>query len=76
MMTTPTHTNGSTSESRVLHLAFELGDRSWKLGFATGHGQKPRERTVPARNLERLVQEIAQAKQRFGLAASTPVVSC
>jgi transposase len=57
-------------------MAFELSENTWKLGFTTGHGQKPRERPVAARNQVRLLQEIVQAKRRFGLPESAPVVSC
>ena len=59
-----------------LYLAFELGQARWKLGFTPGLGQRPRERTIPARDLERLVAEVARAKERFGLPPGTPVVSC
>jgi hypothetical protein len=47
-------------------MAFELSDKTWKLGFTTGHGQKPRERNVTARDQERVLNEIAQAKRRLG----------
>ena len=57
-------------------MAFELSKKHWKLGFTTGHGQKPRERTVAARHQARVLQEVAQAKRRFGLPESAPVVSC
>ena len=57
-------------------MAFELSEKTWKLGFATGHGHKPRERTVPARQQERVLDEIAQAKRRLGLPDTAPVVSC
>src|SRR5262249_49522127 len=50
--------------------------KTWKLGFTTGHGQKPRERSVSARQQERVLDEIAQAKRRLGLPASAAVVSC
>jgi len=50
--------------------------KTWKLGFTTGHGQKPRERTVTARQQARVLDEIAQAKRRLGLPATSPVVSC
>jgi len=30
--------------------AFELGERTWKLGFTTGPGQQPRIRQIPARS--------------------------
>ena len=36
-----------------LYLAFELGQARWKLGFTPGLGQRPRERTIPARDLAR-----------------------
>jgi transposase len=57
-------------------VAFELSEKTWRLGFTTGHGQKPRERSVPARDHQRVLDEIAQAKHRLGLAETAPVVSC
>jgi transposase len=67
--------NGSTS-GVVLHLAFELGWTQWRLAFTVGAGQKPRQRTIRARNLTALEEEIAKAKKRFQLGADAPVVSC
>ena len=60
----------------TLSLAFELGQHTWKLGFTIGVAQQPRERTIPAGALEKLQQEIARAKQRFGLPENARVVSC
>jgi len=60
----------------TLSLAFELGQDTWKLGFTIGVAQQPRERTIPAGDIVRAQQEIAQAKQRFGLPADARVVSC
>jgi len=57
-------------------VAFELSEKTWKLGFTTGHGQQPRERTVTARHQEHVLNEIAQAKRRLGLPETAPVVSC
>jgi transposase len=57
-------------------VAFELSEKTWKLGCTTGHGQKPRERTVSARQHERVLDAIAQAKRRLGLPDTAPVVSC
>ena len=52
MTTAATHpTNGNTTEA-TLFVAFELSEKTWKLGFTTGHGQKPRERSMPARDQE------------------------
>ena len=76
-MTTPATRNVQESMTEgTLFVAFELSEKTWKLGFTTGHGQKPRERTVPARQQERVLDEIAHAKRRLGLPASAAVVSC
>jgi transposase len=72
---TATHSN-VTTKSEALYLAFELGETDWKLAFTTGFGQKPRLRSMPARDLPRLQAEIAKAKQRFGLPADAAVRSC
>jgi transposase len=72
--TRPAEYTGATT--LCLNLAFELGSNEWKLGFTTEPGAKPRVRTMPARDLERLTREIADAKQWFGLKAATPVRSC
>src|SRR4029453_18630372 len=50
--------------------------KTWKLGFTTGHGQKPRERSIAAGNQTRVLQEVAQAKRPFGLPETAPVFSC
>ncbi len=60
----------------VLYLAFELGKKTWKLGFSTGLGQAARIRTVDAGELADLREEIDQAKRRFRLPEETPVKSC
>jgi transposase len=60
----------------TLYIAFELGQDKWLLGFATQAAQKPRLRMVPARDLERVREEIAKAKSRFGLPADAAVRSC
>src|SRR6516165_3716990 len=73
---TATHNRNVTTSTNVLYLAFELGDTDWKLAFTIGLGQKPRLRSMPARDLPRLQEEIAKAKQRFQLAAEAPVRSC
>jgi transposase len=72
-----THGPNCTSvASAKLDLAFELGWTSWNLAFSTGMAQKPRLRTIPARDLNGLQSEIRRAKQRFDLADDAPVVSC
>jgi hypothetical protein len=70
MTTLVTGKTQHTTTEGTLFVAFELSEKTWKLGFTTGHGQKPRERNVPARHQERILDEIAQAKRRLGRARS------
>lgn len=60
----------------TLHVAFELGETSWKLAFTTGMGRKVRLRTIVSRDRMAVTREIARAKACFGLPAEAPVVSC
>jgi len=48
-------------------VAFALREKTWQLGCTTGHGPKPRARTMPAWQQECLRDEIAQATRRWGL---------
>lgn len=64
------------SEEQVLFVVLELSSKSWKLGLATGLGQRMRERTVPAWDLCRFEEEVGKAKERLGLKVSARVVSC
>jgi transposase len=74
-MDTMTRTSESNAP-QVLLLAFELGERTWKIGFSVGAAQRIRVRQMPACAVAVLMTEIAAAKKRFGLAAEAPVVSC
>src|SRR5215510_10523706 len=76
MTSTATHNAYGTTTERVLFMAFELSENIWKLGGTTGPSHKPRERAVAARDQGRLLSDIAQAKRRFGLPATAPVVRC
>ena len=60
----------------TLYLAFDLGWNGWQLAMGTGPACNPRLRTLSARNLALLLEEIAKAKQHFDLPADAPVVSC
>jgi transposase len=72
-----TATHEQYSDSRpALYLAFELGWSEWKLAFATAPADAPRLRSIGARNTRALLQEIAKAKQRFGLADDALVYCC
>jgi len=68
--------NESTVSTGCLLLAFELGQRSWKLGFTVGMGQRPRIRQIPAGAVGAVATEIERAKKRFGLSSDAPVMSC
>jgi transposase len=60
----------------TLYVALELGQDKWLLACATQAAEKPRYRTLPARDLGRLADEIARAKERFRLPADAPVCTC
>lgn len=75
-MTATTTPATPSTNGAVLHCALELGLRTWKLGFGTGLGDRPRERTVPGGAGQAVLEELARAKARFGLAADARVVCC
>ena len=70
------HNREYTRNQADLYLAFELGNKEWKMGFTVGFGQKPRERTVLAGDLLGVKREIERAKRRFGLSGEARVLSC
>jgi transposase len=59
---------------RVLHLAFELSQNKWKLGFSDGN--KMRFKSIAARNLEQLYEEIEKAQVRFKVKGDVRILSC
>src|SRR5207244_13324902 len=59
-MPTMTRTSESTAPTPSLLLAFELGRRTWKLGFSVGLGQRPRCRQIPAGAVRVLAQEVSR----------------
>lgn len=63
-----------TTKKEVLHLAFELSQNTWKLGFSDG--KKVRFTTIVARDLDRLQEAIEKAKERFLLEGDVKIVSC
>jgi transposase len=76
MTTSRTQQSTAPATPTALLLAFELGERVWKLGFTSGMGQRPRIRQMAAGAVDRVLEEIASAKRRLKLAADAPVVSC
>jgi transposase len=74
---TATHKQNSTTPTvPVLYFSLELGSKNWKLAFAVGLGQKPRLRTIVARDTDALLAEIKSARKRFGFPENTAIVSC
>jgi transposase len=71
-----TATNDKYNTKPFLHLAFEMGNKQWKVGSTIGLGQAPRLRTITAGDLPQLREEIARAKRRFRLSEEVRVVSC
>jgi transposase len=63
----------TTTTTGTLYIALELGQDKWLIAATTQAAQRPRLRALPARDLTRLQEEIAKAKQRFGLPADAPV---
>jgi len=63
-----------STKAAVLHVAFELSNSKWKLGFSDGN--KMRFKGIDARNLEQLKEEIEKAKSRFRLDNDVRIVSC
>ena len=64
----------NTTKKEVLHLAFELSQNKWKLGFSNGN--KQRFKTIVARDLNQLQEEIEKAKGKFKLGEDVSIVSC
>ena len=65
-----------SSNSQLLYVALELSEGQWKLASSNARGQQARLLSMPARNLTRLLSEIARAKARFGLPPGATVHSC
>jgi transposase len=74
-MIATTHPKMSVSEPR-LYVAFELGNKEWKLAMTSGFGVEPWLRTVASRDWAGVERALAQGRARFSLPAAAPVVSC
>ena len=72
-MTADLQTKSYASEA-VLYMALELSNKSWRLAFGDGTGQ--RQVCIAAGDLVALCTEIDRAKRKLGLAAGVAVVSC
>ena len=63
-----------SQQGKSLFVAMELSNKNWKL--VLGDGSRDRERSMPARQEEVLLREVALAREKLGLAADVPVVFC
>jgi hypothetical protein len=77
-MTTNTNTTNTanTTKPGSLYMALELGSDKWLLACATQAAEKPRFKQVPGQNLDKLREEIAKSKKRFGLPPDAAVYTC
>jgi len=73
-MNAAAHRVEGNANAAVLYMALELSNTTWKVVF--GDGARRRQVAVPAGELVKLQQAVAEAKERFGLASSTRVLSC
>ncbi|MGH7711048.1 MAG: IS110 family transposase [Gemmatimonadaceae bacterium] len=76
MPTLTTHAGLPSPLAPTLHVALDLGNTAWCLACARAVADPPRLRTIPARDLTRLHQELALARRHLGLAAEAPALLC
>ena len=72
-MTQPAPVGMNTAPS-VFCASFELSASKWKLGFSDGARRKLA--TVDAKDWKAVEEEIARARQRFGIEEKAPLFSC
>lgn len=73
-METPNREEYSTE--KVIYMALELSQSTWKLGFNIGHGQEARVRSIEAGEPEALEKEIRLAKKKYKVGEDAGVRSC
>lgn len=76
METAATHEERYSTMGNTLYMSMELSEAKWLLMFTVGPGQQPREKTIRGSDRAALERELARARQRFGLAQDSRVVSC
>jgi transposase len=59
-----------------LYVALELSATKWKLAMSAAGGDRVREREVEAGDLDGLMRELDRGRERLGLPADAPVVTC
>lgn len=76
MPTLTTHHSPPTQPTPTLHVSLDLGNRTWCLACGRAVADPPRLRTLPARDLTRLFQELSLARRQLDLATDAPVLLC
>src|SRR3990172_10777171 len=71
--TTTARTKHRTATEVGLFMSFELGEKEWKIAWATSLGERPRCRTLRARDTKRLLEEVEKARNAEG---ARRVVTC
>ena len=74
-MTETTHRSESTAPVAI-YVACELGNTTWKLAATTSRGDRLRRYTIEAGDVVALFEKLERAREQWGVAAGTPVVSC
>jgi transposase len=74
-MIATTRPETSVSEP-TLYVAFELGNKDWKLAMTSGLGIAPWLRTIASGDLRAVERALADGRRRFRLPATAAVVSC
>jgi transposase len=73
-MNPATHATEGSVSAPVLYMALELSNKTWRLAFSDG--AKRRQVSVRPSDLAKLACAVAKAKERFGMPASSRVLSC
>jgi transposase len=68
-----TEVNDSTGK-QVLYISLELSNKKWKLTF--GDGQRKRERTITAADIEAFQEEVVKSRKHFKLGEGCEIYSC
>lgn len=73
MSTATTRKRQGTASQETLFVAFDLGEREWKIAFTTSLDVKARTKTLPARDTRRLLSTFEMARVSMG---ASRIVSC
>ena len=60
----------------ALYVAFELGQKDWKLAMTAGFGVDPWVRTVPSGDLRAVERVLREGRRRLAVPTGAPVISC